>query len=110
MAAIGGTMSGTTCDVKATAIHRQKVQVPSLPLDQLLQFAPAAILPDLVGVYFGGSQHACGILHPTGSCLMRTGRDSYSRFCPVCRYVIVDYVDPEQHWQVDQDYAKEYLL
>jgi hypothetical protein len=67
-------------------------------------------LPDLVGAYFGGSKYACDIVHPTGHCMMRANLDKHARFCPVCRYVLVEQIDPVQHARVDRDYAKHYPL
>jgi len=59
-------------------------------------------------VYYGGSLYACGILHPTGHCMMRNSGDDSERFCPVCRYALVDRIDPDQHWWIDRDYEKQY--
>jgi hypothetical protein len=30
------------------------------------------------------------------------------RFCPVCRYILVDLLDPSQHGAIDADYRKRY--
>jgi hypothetical protein len=109
METIGGTMSGVACAVDDSA-HKAKVQVPNLPLDQLLALAPAHQLPDLVGAYFGGSLHACGVLHPAGSCIMRSGRNDWARFCPVCQYALAEKIDPEQHWRIDRAIAPLYEL
>jgi hypothetical protein len=103
-------MTGTACDPTNTDLADQDVQSPKIPANAVPNLPAAVKLPGLVGVYFGGSQHACGVIHPTGSCIMRANHNRRSRFCPVCRYVIVDLLDPEQHWQVDRDYDKEYVL
>jgi len=83
----------------------------------------------IVGLYEGGNGFPCGIFHPTGACLMRSnaipqrdlhgavikaGLDALGRsipppgtlyhFCPVCRYVIVDSVDPNKHPAIDAEY------
>jgi hypothetical protein len=29
-------------------------------------------------------------------------------FCPVCRYVLVDLIDPTKHGRLDREYAKIY--
>ena len=63
----------------------------------------------IVGLFEGGAQHHCGVYHPTGACIMRDHRvDSLIPFCPVCRYVLVDLIDPTQHGIIDRDYAKIY--
>ena len=53
---------------------------------------------------------ACEILHPAGSCFMRTGADGISLFCAACRYTLVDRINPEQHRRNDLDYEKDYFL
>lgn len=65
-------------------------------------------LPRIVGAYQGGGQFACGVMHPAGTCMMR-GHDSSAQFCAVCRYVIVDLIDPSKHAEMDEDYARYYL-
>jgi hypothetical protein len=113
MEKIGGAMNGTTCDPTDTDLHQAYVQTPALSpedIEALVPGFPAEELPSLVGAYFGGLQHACGVLHPAGSCIMRTGRKDMSRFCPVCRYILVDMVDPEQHWRIDRDYTNHFYL
>jgi hypothetical protein len=62
----------------------------------------------IVGLYSGGRQWACGIFHPTGLCVMRDHDDADTEFCAVCRYVIVDFVDPLRHFEIDRDYAEIY--
>jgi len=62
----------------------------------------------IVGLYEGGNRFACGVYHPTGNCMMRHDHDSSAQFCAVCRYVIVDFVNPFHHFQIDRDYADIY--
>jgi hypothetical protein len=50
------------------------------------------------------------VLHPTGQCMMRNSHDVAGRFCPVCQYVLIDRVDPDQHWHFDREYEKKYPL
>jgi hypothetical protein len=77
----------------------------------------------LVGLFEGGSQHDCGLYHPTGACTMGfkppdprseerrfDARKDYWIFCQVCRYVLVDYIDPAKHADIDQDFARFYPL
>ena len=62
----------------------------------------------IVGLYEGGNRFACGVYHPTGTCMMRNDQDSKAQFCAVCRYVIVDFVNPFHHSRIDRDYADIY--
>jgi hypothetical protein len=80
----------------------------------------------IVGAYEGGIGTQCGIYHPTGACMMNENRgeqdptdphvsstdprvdylvrDKAYVFCPVCRYVIVDAIDPTRHKALDDWY------
>jgi hypothetical protein len=62
----------------------------------------------IVGLYSGGARYSCGIFHPTGTCMMRSHHDDESEFCPVCRYILVDLIDPYHHEEIDRDYADIY--
>ena len=107
--AIGGTMTGKICKVpEQVADGGDFTQVPVA--GDPVHNVSAKDLPDLVGAYFGGAQHACGIVHPTGHCMMRDSHDKHARFCTVCRYVLVEQIDPVQHARVDSRYAKRYPL
>ena len=30
------------------------------------------------------------------------------KFCPVCRYALVDFIDPTMHGEIDRDYERIY--
>lgn len=65
----------------------------------------------LVGLYEGGGTYDRGVYRPAGICLMRGLWEGYFGlypFCPVCRYFIVDRIDPTKHKELDKEYAKEY--
>ncbi len=62
----------------------------------------------VVGLYAGGSGLGDGIFHPAGSCMMRNTNADTSAFCAVCRFVMVDLIDPRAHWWIDRDYDKIY--
>ncbi len=70
----------------------------------------------LVGLYENGHTYDCGVYRPTGLCIMndttttnpRTGRIRMSTFCHVCRYALVDGIDPAAHRVIDADYAGDY--
>jgi hypothetical protein len=66
----------------------------------------------IVGLYDGGVRFFCGVYHPSGACIMRklevpSGATTYL-FCPVCRYLLVDRIDPSKHGVIDADYSKRY--
>jgi hypothetical protein len=71
----------------------------------------------IVGLHEGGNQFDCGVYRPTGVCLMRqlTFTDKITlhtrgyEFCPVCRYAIVDVVDPFWHRDVDVGMKDRFL-
>ncbi|MBM2619317.1 hypothetical protein JIG36_27575 [Actinoplanes sp. LDG1-06] len=69
----------------------------------------------IVGLYENGMLYDCDVYHPTGICLMgrlsfvdTVKRDRAYQFCPVCRYAVVDLLDPSQHGAIDADYAPRY--
>jgi hypothetical protein len=69
----------------------------------------------IVGIYEGGSHDGISydldVFHPAGMCKMRSESTSclgLTRFCQVCRYLIVDVADPSKHGDLDAFYAKEY--
>ena len=67
----------------------------------------------IVGLYDGGSQYYCGVYHPSGVCLMRgqqlvPGEKRTYLLCPVCRYALVDRLDPTMHAVIEADYRNRY--
>lgn len=70
----------------------------------------------ILGLYEGGVVHDCDIYHPTGICLMRTkvyeagGAERSYQFCPVCRYAMVDFLDPSLHGSMDVLYQPRYPI
>jgi hypothetical protein len=111
MVDIGGTMSGKVCDVTTAG------DATSPAGNDPAGLVSAVVLPQLVGAYFGGHQYACGVAHPAGMCMMNNSTYTasgnlagMSSLCPVCRYVLVDQVDPEKHFLNDLDYAKWFPL
>jgi hypothetical protein len=57
----------------------------------------------MVGLYTGGRTFDCGVYHPTGSCIMRNSNSNGKEFCAVCRYLLVDIIDPSRHFSIDLD-------
>ena len=62
----------------------------------------------IVGLYTGGNLYDCGVYHPTGNCIMRNSNSDGKEFCAVCRYLLVDIIDPYKHSSIDLDYEKIY--
>jgi hypothetical protein len=61
----------------------------------------------ITGLWERGRGYDCEIYHPTGACLMNVftydiaGVKSF-QFCWVCRYALVDAIDPTKHGDVDR--------
>ncbi|MEZ4701002.1 MAG: M64 family metallopeptidase [Rhodothermales bacterium] len=64
--------------------------------------------PRIVGLYSGGKAYHKGLYHPTGSCVMRESHTDGMEFCAVCRYVLVDMIDPTRHAEIDRNYTLIY--
>jgi hypothetical protein len=71
----------------------------------------------IIGLYDGGDGFHCGVYHPSGACIMRALRVPLTsatypgvvyNFCLVCRYILVDNIDPTQHGVIDVDYSLNY--
>lgn len=73
---------------------------------------------DLIGLYEGGWDWACGVVRPAGRCKMRHGATydeqtdgTYKievwEFCFVCKFIIVDRVDPSLLPKVQIHYPKD---
>ncbi len=77
---------------------------------------PGVSLPDcynrqrtrIVGLYSGGKAYHKGVFHPTGNCLMRDSHADGKEICAVCRYILVDIIDPQKHFEMDREYGKIY--
>jgi IgA Peptidase M64 len=100
-------LTAVPCDPN---VANSDLQIPIL--DGILNLHISGIdLPSIIGVYHGGAHSPCGIFHPAGTCLMRGGGDYDTlQFCAVCRYVLVDIINPFKHSQNDREYAKIYPL
>jgi hypothetical protein len=68
---------------------------------------PSVVLPLIVGLYEGGVGSNSGMFHPTGVCVMNN-HEFASLFCHVCKYVLVDAIDPSKHYFIDPDYEDIY--
>jgi hypothetical protein len=103
--AIKGPLNGVTCNAATNASLRASTEVPAVA-DPQNKVRPGDLVP-MVGLYHGG-YYACGVLRPAGQCMMRDSHDLFTRFCPVCRFVLVEQIDPAQHRHVDHEYQKVY--
>jgi hypothetical protein len=70
----------------------------------------------IVGLYENAKGFDCDVYRPSGICIMRRllytdprdGRERAYQFCPVCRYAMVDLIDPSKHGAIDRDYHPRY--
>ncbi|HEX2225626.1 MAG TPA: M64 family metallopeptidase, partial [Candidatus Binatia bacterium] len=62
----------------------------------------------IVGLFTGGKTFHCGVYHPTGSFIMRNSNSNGKEFCAVCRYLLVDIIDPNKHFSLDLEYQEIY--
>jgi hypothetical protein len=64
--------------------------------------------PRIVGLYHGGRRQPSGIFHPAGTCMMHGGKYDSLEFCAVCRYIMVEIIDPFRHFEIDLLYDDFY--
>jgi hypothetical protein len=89
---------------------------PAVPGKALIPFRPTR-RPYIVGAYEGGHKYHCGVLHPTGICMMRQQEIQATtkaakpgiayEFCAVCAYVLVDTLDPSKHHKLDKKFIAD---
>lgn len=74
---------------------------------------PALRMPchplEIVGLFEGGQTSVRGIYRPTGECKMRShaGEKDEGEFCFVCKWLIVNRVDPGLHAYLDRLYPEK---
>jgi hypothetical protein len=107
MDASGDPLTGpaASCNPLAESLIGTADQIPILERSLLPLLFSYRSTPEVVGLYSGGMTLACGVFHPTGTCMMRNHHPAVNRFCPVCQYALVDLIDPTKHAEVDADYA-----
>lgn len=99
-----------------TAQNRPLTQVPCIDVPGSFQQIPdltnvgvnlrgVFFKPFIVGLYEGGARDTCGVMRPVGKCMMRNSHEEHAFFCPVCRYVIVDFINPFVHFEIDLEYG-----
>ncbi len=59
-----------------------------------------------IGIYEGGGTFTCEVYRPAGNCKMRGEfvDEKDVGFCFVCKYIIVDKIDPTKHGDLDREY------
>ena len=64
----------------------------------------------VIGLYEGGGRYNCKIYRPSGICRMRKGgldeKREYRPFCYVCKYSLVNTLDPTQFGKLYMEYPK----
>lgn len=91
------------------ALDKSDVVRPIIPGVALRAGFCGLCTPFIVGLYSGGHRYSCGVFHPTGCCVMAPGEGAeFKGFCPVCCYVLVDFINPVLHGQIDEDYDAIY--
>jgi len=96
------SLSAEPCSLEQSS---QSYQLPDLDAESLK--LDLRMLPTIVGLYDGGFEAACGIFHPAGRCMMNNSEGAES-FCAVCRYILVETIDPYKHFEIDLLYDKFY--
>ena len=121
--AAGSCQTEHFSDIKKPFVKRPWLKVVSFPGGLVNDAVVKAQSKRLVGLVDGGNNFACKIFHPTVRCLMDRAMDDEFRvptrhlamrnggllqYCHVCRYLIVDYLDPTLHAAIDAEYDKIY--
>ena len=60
----------------------------------------------IVGLYGGGAQHARGVYHPTGRCMMRNPTVTTKASSAPSAATSGGHIDPYKHFAIDLDYEK----
>jgi IgA Peptidase M64 len=84
---------------------------PDYPVD-IPDFKPPCKSYKLVGIYEGAATYTGMLYRPSGLCKMRTQSDSSKvdgngEFCYVCKYLIVNRVNPSLHGLLDKKHYPE---
>ena len=62
----------------------------------------------IIGLYAGGAQYHSKVYHPSNHCLMNQyiQDGKYIELCAVCRYTLINYLNPLAFNEFDEDYMK----
>jgi hypothetical protein len=78
-----------------------------LPPASIANFSLPRVAYETVGLYEGGGTWTCGAYRPCGTCRMREFEPlapQQLRFCFVCKYMLVNLIDPSVHDVIDRLY------
>jgi len=105
MDASGNPLTGTinTCDPVEEARRGNQDQIPELPAGTLSLRWSLRNVTRITGLYTGGATFGCGAFHPAGACMMRNHFRDVAQFCDVCRYALVDFINPVHHGELEAD-------
>jgi hypothetical protein len=109
--ASNGVLTRKSSDCKSGSGSEDGFQMPRGDLPSNLRYPSTK--SSVIGLYDGGVARQCGIYHPTGRCMMRKqtwvraqgGHPQITPLCHVCRYIVVDSVDPRRHDGIDGIFA-----
>jgi len=77
------------------------------PPATIANFTLPAVAADTIGIYEGGGTWTCRAYRPSGNCRMRNFDPAGTQqinFCFVCKYMLVNLVDPSVHDVIDALY------
>jgi len=103
------------CVPAVPPLHMEPQRATNLPPAATFPGGTVPALPSqIIGAYEGGAAFSCGVFHPSGVCIMRTPlatrteqaitqtpANTVHGFCHVCRYLIVDSIEPRAHFMID---------
>jgi hypothetical protein len=72
-------------------------------MDTLPDDIPSKAYAFIVALSEGGIGNDVGVFHATRECMM-ANQDGASGYCHVCKYVLVDAIDPGKHYFLDPEY------
>ena len=99
--ALRDCMTYWRAQAKADKLGDLETLDPKFPPNFLSRKIASIRQPSIIGLYEGGYQYYCNVYHPAGNCLMNTHDIEKSAFCHVCRYILVDIIDPLSHSTLD---------
>jgi hypothetical protein len=101
------TTNGAPVGRSRAGLHPSIPEVPNFETLALPPEIASKLHPRIVALYEGGSGNSVGLFHPAGLCMMLS-QDDASAFCHVCKYVLVDAIDPSAHFFLDPEYDELY--
>jgi hypothetical protein len=103
----GNAMRDCVSDARSRVprLNPNEIQTPRFPPNFLSNFILNWEL--IIGLYEGGNGYHCNVYHPAGICLMRRLND-VTPLCHICRYILVDIIDPSSHSKIDEMYDHPY--